>query len=607
MSAPFDPITLEIMWSRLINIAEECWVTIWRTAFSTIIGEAQDFGCELFDAEARSIAHSPRSMPVFNLTLPLAVQAMLRHIPPETLREGDVLITNDPWICAGHLFDLAVVLPVFHRGTLVGLVGNIAHCSDIGGTRDPERVRDIYEEGLQIPPLRLYEAGRLNQDLAAVLCANVRRPEGVFGDIQAQVSSCHVGAERLRAFMDEYGLDRLTPLAREVQDRAEAAMRAAIRAVPDGVYRSQVTIDGVEGPQHLPCAVTVAGDEITVDWSGAPPQSPRGGVNCTYTYTAAHTVYALKSILTPAIPSNAGCYRPLHVRAPEGSLLNCRRPAAVNQRTMTGWFCGPAIFRALAPVLPQAVQAFTGLPSYAGAYGHDADGRTFNAHILLGGGQGASAHGDGRSALLYPTSAGTVSVEMFEQRTPLVVLAKELIPDSGGPGAHRGGLGQRLRLRKLHDDGLPVWVDVHPIGARVSQPGLYGGQPGQRARVRIMEGSHVVAEPQWSELVELRAPAQEIVLETSGGSGYGDPARRRPEDLARDLQEGYVTPAGAAAYASLGASAPGGSPAPAGSSAPGGSAAPLGASAPDGSPAPADAGTPCAHADSSRRRNIRAE
>jgi 5-oxoprolinase (ATP-hydrolysing)/N-methylhydantoinase A len=548
MSAPFDPITLEVLWSRLINIAEECWVTIWRTAFSTIIGEAQDFGCELFDAEARSIAHSPRSMPVFNLTLPLAVQAMLRHVPPHDLREGDVLITNDPWICAGHLFDLAVVMPVFHRGALVGLVGTIAHCSDIGGTRDPERVREIYEEGLQIPPLRLYEAGRPNHDLLAVLRANVRRPEMVLGDIQAQVSACHVGAQRLRAFLDEYGLDHLTPLAEEVQARAEAAMRAAIRAVPDGVYRSEVTIDGVEGPLRLPCAVTVAGDEITVDWSGAPPQSPRGGVNCTYTYTAAHTVYALKSILTPTIPSNAGCYRPLHVRAPEGSILNCRRPAAVNQRTMTGWFCGPAIFRALAPVLPEAVQAFTGLPSYAGAYGRDAAGRTFNDHLLLGGGQGGSAHGDGKSALLYPTSAGSVSVEMFEQRTPLVVEAKELIPDSGGPGAHRGGLGQRLRLRKLYDDGLPVWVDAHPIGARVSQPGLHGGLAGRRARFRIVEAGQIVAEPEWSELVELRSPAQEIVLETAGGSGYGDPAQRRPEDLARDLQEGYVTEAGAVAY-----------------------------------------------------------
>jgi 5-oxoprolinase (ATP-hydrolysing)/N-methylhydantoinase A len=549
MSAPFDPVALEILWSRLINIAEECWITIWRTAFSTIIGEAQDFGCELFDAEARSIAHSPRSMPVFNLTLPLAVQAMLRHVPPDDLREGDVLITNDPWICAGHLFDLAVVMPVFRRGRLVALVGNIAHCSDIGGTRDPEQVREIYEEGLQIPPLRLYEAGRLNRDLVALIRANVRRPEMVLGDIQAQVSSCHVGAERLRAFMDEYGLDRLTPLAHVVQDRAEAAMRAAIRAVPDGVYRSEVTIDGVEGPLRLPCAVIVAGDEITVDWAGAPPQSPRGGVNCTYTYTAAHTVYALKSILTPAIPSNAGCYRPLHVRAPEGSILNCRRPAAVNQRTMTGWFCGPAIFRALAPVLPHAVQAFTGLPSYAGAYGRDAAGRAFNDHLLLGGGQGASAHGDGKAALLYPTSAGNVSVEMFEQRTPLLVGAKELIPDSGGPGAHRGGLGQRLRLQKLHDDGLPVWVDAHPIGARVGQAGLHGGLPGCRARLRIVEEGRVVAEPEWSELVELRSPAQEIVLETAGGSGYGEPARRRPEDLARDLREGYVTEAGAAAYA----------------------------------------------------------
>src|SRR5579864_2809319 len=203
-AAPFDPISLEIMWSRLINIAEECWITILRTAFSTIIGEAQDFGCELFDANAESIAHSPRSMPAFNLTLPLAVQHVLRAFPKETLADGDVLVTNDPWMCAGHLYDLAVVTPVFRRGRLVGIVGSIGHCSDIGGTRDSLNVREVYDEGLQIPPLRLYRRGELNEDLMAVIGANVRRPEMVLGDIQAQVSSNRIGAERLLAFMDEY-------------------------------------------------------------------------------------------------------------------------------------------------------------------------------------------------------------------------------------------------------------------------------------------------------------------------------------------------------------------------------------------------------------------
>jgi 5-oxoprolinase (ATP-hydrolysing) len=548
MNAGLDPVSLEIMWSRLINIAEECWITIWRTAFSLIIGEAQDFGCELFDPDAQSIAHSPRSMPVFNLTLPLAVRRLLTVFPRETLEPGDVLVTNDPWICAGHLFDLAAVTPVFRRGDLVGLVGSIGHCSDIGGTRDSMSAREIYEEGLQIPPLKLYRRGILNADLVAMIQTNVRRGEMVIGDIQAQVSSNQVGADRLVAFMDEYRLSSLTPLAHVVQERAERAMREAIRALPEGTYRSEVTFDGLGEPLILPCAVTVAGAEMTVDWTGAPPQVSRGGINCTYHYTAAHTTYVLKSILTPEIPSNAGCFRPLHVTVPEGTILNCQYPASVNQRTQTGWYCGPAVFKALAGLLPDRVQAFTGLPMGMGAYGRDPAGRVYNDHLFQGGGQGASAHGDGVSALLYPTSAGNVSVEMFESRTPLLVEGKELLPDSGGPGRHRGGLGQRVRVRKLADDGIPALVDLHPHGMLTAPAGLDGGLSGARARAYVTDGQEVLEGGATVSLAELRHPAQSATIEIAGGSGYGAPVERPLERVQADLDEGYVTPAGAAPY-----------------------------------------------------------
>jgi len=543
----FDPVSLEIMWSRLINITEECWVTIWRTAFSTIIGEAQDFACELLDSKANSIAHSPRSMPVFNLTLPRAVRALLDVFPADELEDGDVLLTNDPWVCAGHLFDLAVVTPVYRGGALVGLVGSIAHCSDVGGTKDSWRAREVYDEGLQIPPLKLYRGGRLNADLMALIRRNVRNPGMVLGDVQAQVGSNRVGAQRLLAFMDEYGLQSLEPLAHEVQRRAEAAMREAVAAVPDGVYWGEAEVEVLDRRLKLACAVTVEGDELTVDWRDVPAELPIGGMNCTYSYAAAHTVYALKSILTPEIPSNAGCFRPLRVRAPEGSVLNCRYPAAVNQRTMVGWFCGPAVFRALAPVLPGRVQAFTGLPASGTAYGRDARGRIFNDHIMFAGGQGASEHGDGHAALMYPTSAGNVPVEMFEQRTPIIVERKELIPDTGGPGAQRGGPAQRLELRKLYDDGLPVLVNVLPHGMGASMTGLLGGLPGGRASFAA-SGAVVAGSTSDATLVELRDPRQSIVVEASGGSGFGDPRRRSLKAIAEDLAEGYVTPHGLAPY-----------------------------------------------------------
>jgi 5-oxoprolinase (ATP-hydrolysing)/N-methylhydantoinase A len=544
----FDPVSLEILWSRLINITEECWITIHRTAFSMIIGEAQDFGCELMDPRGDTLAHSPRSMPVFNLTLPRAVRALVDHFRTENLEEGDVLITNDPWICAGHLFDVAVVTPVFRGGGLVGLVGSIAHCSDIGGTRDTMSVREIYEEGLQIPPLKLYRRGEANDDLLRLIRQNVRTGEMVLGDIYAQVGANGVAAERLVAFMGEYGLDDLSELAQVVQERAERAMREAIAAVPDGEYAGSAGFDGLGEPMELPVRVVVEDDGITVDWSGAPDQLERGGINCTLSYTEAHTAYALKCILTPEVPSNAGCFRPIRVTAPEGSILNCEYPASVNQRTVTGWACAPAIFGALAEALPEGVQAFTGLPMGAGAYGRDADGRTFNDHLFQGGGQGASAHGDGKSALLFPTSAANTSVEMFETRTPLLVEKKELITDSGGAGRHRGGLGQQVQVRKMSDDGSPALMGIHPQGMLVDIPGLFGGHPGRRTGVRLEEDGIVVGNEDLGSLVELRRASQLLTIELAGGSGYGDPNERSIEAVQADLDAGLISAEGAGAY-----------------------------------------------------------
>ncbi len=544
----FDPVTLEILWSRLIGISEECWVTIWRTAFSMIIGEAQDFGCELLDANGQTLAHSPRSMPVFNLTLPRAVRALVDHFGTESLEEGDVLVTNDPWICAGHLFDVAVVTPVFRRGELVGLVGSIAHCSDIGGTRDTMSVREVYEEGLQIPPMKLYRRGEANDDLLRLVRRNVRTGEMVLGDIHAQVSANRVASERLISFMDEYELEDLSGLARVVQDRSELAMREAIAAVPDGEYEGSAGFDGAGEPMRLPVRVKVEGDEITVDWSGAPDQLERGGINCTLSYTEAHTVYALKCILTPEVPSNAGCFRPIRVVAPEGSILNCDYPAAVNQRTVTGWACAPAVFGALAPALPEDVQAFTGLPMGAAAYGQDAGGRTFNDHLFQGGGQGASAHGDGKSGLLFPTSAANTSVEMFESRVPLLIEGKAFVADSGGPGRCRGGLGQSVQVRKLHDDGRPVLMGIHPQGMLVDIPGLYGGLPGRRTSVRLEENGEAIENEELGGLVELRRTSQLLTIELAGGSGYDDPAERPLEAVQADLDAGLITEDGASAY-----------------------------------------------------------
>jgi 5-oxoprolinase (ATP-hydrolysing)/N-methylhydantoinase A len=542
-----DPIALEIMWSRLVTVVEEMWLTVCRTAFSLIISEAQDFACELLDPNGETLAHSPRAMPVFNLTVQRAAKALLQKFPPETLVPGDVLVTNDPWLCAGHLHDIAIATPVFKDGRMVALMTCVGHVSDIGGTKDHLRAREVFEEGLQIPPMKLAREGVPNEDLFTLIGENVRNPWQVLGDIHSMMAANALGAERLVAFMDEYGMHDLQALAAVVQNRAEAAMRDAIRAIPDGVYTSSITNNPLGTELTYPLKVTVAGDSIELDFEGTPPQLPIGGLNCTLNYTEAHATYPLKCMLSPNVRGNAGCYRPFTVKAPEGSMLNCTKPASVYLRTRTGWYIAPNIFRALSQAAPKQVQAFTGLPVSVSMYGWDARKRLYSDHLFMGGGQGASAQGDGHSSLLWPTSAANTSIELMEQRVPVLVVEKSYIPDSGGPGRHRGGLGQVVRARKLEDDGLPTLTSLYPEGVRIRTEGLFGGAPGSQAwgGVRGEDGA-LLRDTGTGELVTLTSAAEIAEVRLCGGSGYGDPRQRDLAAIAADLADGYVTPEGAA-------------------------------------------------------------
>ena len=541
-----DPIALEIMWSRLVTVVDEMWLTVCRTAFSLIISEAQDFACELLDAKGETLTHSPRAMPVFNLCVPRTVKALLAKYPPETLRPGDVLVTNDPWLCAGHLFDIAVLSPVFVDDRLVGLVGTVGHVSDIGGTRDSLKAREIYEEGLQIPPMMLYRAGAPNEDLFELIRENVRNPAQVLGDVHSFVAANAVGAERLMAFMHEYGMHDLEALAAVLQGRAETAMREAIRALPNGTYSNEVWNNPLGTPLRYPLKLTVAGEAIELDFAGAPPQLAQGGLNCTLNYTAAHATYPLKCLLTPSVRGNAGCYRPFTVKAPAGSALNCDKPMAVNLRTRTGWYIAPNVFGALAKAAPERVQAATGLPVAVNIYGREPDGTVYSDHLFMGGGQGGSAGQDGVSALLWPTSAANTSIELFEQRVPVLVVEKTYVADSAGPGRSRGGLGQRVTLRKRDADGQPTLASVYPEGVAIEASGLFGGGAGRSARGLVRDASGAVARDCGTgELVTLKSGREVVEVSLSGGSGFGDPRTRPLAAVSRDLAEGFITSEGA--------------------------------------------------------------
>jgi 5-oxoprolinase (ATP-hydrolysing) len=542
-----DPIGLEIMWGRLVTVTEEMWSTVVRTAFSLTMCESQDFACELLGVDGEKLVHSPRAMPVFNMTMPATVKGILKVYPRESLRPGDVIICNDPWLCAGHLFDVAIVTPVFRDGALVAFAGSIGHVSDIGGTKESLRAREIYEEGLQIPPMKLYTAGEPNRDLIRLIVENVRESDQVLGDLHALIAANALGAERLLGFMDEYGMGDLTTIARVIQGRSERAMREALRRFPDGVYESEVWANPLGEPLRLPLKVTVAGDAVTLDYAGAPPQLPQGGLNVAMNYTAAYTAYPLKCILSPAARGNSGDLRPITVAAPAGSVVNCTKPAAVGIRHRLGWYAATCVLNALAPAAPEHVKAYTGLPLVIYWYGQAPDGGIFSDMMFSGGGEGATLRTDGKSGFIWPTSAANTSIELFEVRIPVLVLEKTFAADSGGPGRTRGGLGARVRIRKLEDDGIAMLAAIFPEGYGVAQPGLFGGSSGWTARARIVEAGGAVIEDCGAGRISAIGSADLIVdVQLAGGSGFGDPLERPIEKIEDDLRHGYVTAEGAA-------------------------------------------------------------
>ncbi len=457
-----------------------------------------------------------------------------------------MLITNDPWLCAGHLFDLAIITPVFAGDRVVALMGTVGHVGDIGGNRDGLSVAELYEEGLQIPPMKLVRAGIENEDLFRLIGENVRDGDQVLGDVRSLIAANATGAARLLDFMREYGLGDLAALAHVVQARSETAMRQAIRALPDGVYHSTITNNPMGTPMHFPVEITVVGDAATIDFVGAPPQTSKGGINCTLTYTTAHATYPLKCMLTPSVRGNAGCYRPFTVKAPKGSILNCEKPAAVSLRTRTGWYIAPNIFRAMAGAAGRAVQSFSALPSLLGIYGKAADGALFYEILLLGGGQGGSSGGDGKSSLLWPTSAATSSIELLESRVPIVLWEKALMEDSAGAGAQRGGLGVRVRLMRRADALGPLKLIVAPEGVDLPVEGLFGGRPGTTASGRVLDlAGDLIEDCGSGTVLMLDDSSRQIELRLAGGSGFGDPLDRDPAAVDEDVRQGYVSDAAA--------------------------------------------------------------
>lgn len=532
----FDPITLEVYWSRLISIADEAATGLLRTAFSTIVRESNDFATVLMDRNGDSIAENTGGIASFSCILPKTTKTFLEKYPAETWQPGDCVITNDPFLATGHLPDFTAVSPIFHQGRLIGFAGSIAHSPDVGGALWSADCRELYEEGIRIPPSRLFRAGRRNEELVEILTANVRIPGPVMGDLEAQVVANEVAVRRTAEFLEDTGLADLQGLSEALCARADQAMRRAIAAVPDGVYRASLEADGFdEQLTRIECCVTVSGETMHIDFAGTSPQIDRG-INCVMNYTHAYAVYPIKCALDPFTPRNEGSYQAITVAAPEGSILNPRFPAPCSARQLTGHLLAGVIYEALAQVLPDKVIAECGgAPTMRALFsGLTASGDRFSQVLFASGGMGASPHRDGLPTTAFPTNVGAGSIEAYESVAPLLVWRKQLRPDSGGAGRFRGGLGQEAVIEVRTE--APVRLSL--LSDRRDHPakGLLGGLPGGAAVIAIDDGTR--PHPKSRTSVE---PGRRVTLLYAGGGGFGPPRERDRAAVLADLRDGYIT------------------------------------------------------------------
>lgn len=509
-----DAVTLELVWTRLISAVDEAAKAIVRTSFSTLSNEANDFACVLTDAEGRSLAQNTGSIPSFIGTLPATVRAIMAAHPPETMRPGDVYITNNPWIGTGHLNDISLVRPVFHAGRIVAFGATTSHVPDIGGRIRSTEARELFEEGFHIPPMLLLRDGAVDRTLITLLRTNVRTPDQTEGDVWAQVAALALIDDRIGRTLEDHRLPDLESVAREIFDRSEAEMRRRIAALPEGSWRYALQTDGMEEPFTFAVTVTLRGGEAFFDFAGTSPQQPRA-VNCVLAYTRAMTAFAIKALLLPELPNNEGIFRPLHITAPEGSILNPRYPAPVGGRAATGHYVPPAIFGALAEVLPEKIRAAPGSPLWImNIGGTDARGRTFANVLFFNGGTGAGAAQDGVDAVSWPSNISSTPIEVAERTAPVMVHRKALVEGSGGVGRHRGGRGCETVVEIEADNVGTVFVTER---LKFGAPGIKGGGDGALGRV-LVDG-----EPTDTRRQQTLMRGNVVTIRTPGGGGYGTP------------------------------------------------------------------------------------
>ena len=541
--AALTTIRQHVMWNRLLSVVEEQAQTLVRTAFSTSVREAGDLAAAVFDREGRMLAQAVTGTPGHINAMAEAVVHFIERHPVDSMAPGDVFITNDPWKTSGHLHDITVVTPTFHRERVVALFANTCHVVDIGGRGFGPDARQVFEEGINIPILHLFKRGEPNETLLELLRTNVREPQQVIGDIFSFAASNDTGSKRLLDMMREFSLDDLSALGEFIIENSRMATIERIAKLRKGIYKNSLTMDGYDEPVTLSAALTVEDDHIHVDYTGTSPASAHG-INVVLNYTKAYTCFGVKCVVAPDIPNNYGSLLPITFSAPEGSILNVQRPYAVAARHIIGHLLPDTILGCLHQVIEGGVQAegsaslwniqLRGGPSVTPRSDYAGEIPQFEMLQFNSGGTGARPRKDGLSATAFPSGVRGMPVEANEAITPVVFWCKEFRPDSGGAGHTRGGLGQIIEIGGA--DGIPF--DVLAMFERVNHAprGRNGGKDAASGRVLLASGAPLRAKGQQS------IPATDrLRLEMAGGGGFGDPITRSPERVAADVKNGLVS------------------------------------------------------------------
>ena len=530
--APLDPVTIAVIGSALSTIAEEMGKALIRSAYSTNIKERQDCSTALFDPQGRVIALAEH-IPIHLGSLLGIADAVLERQELSTIRPGDVFIGNDAYTGGGtHLNDVVLMEPVFHEDLLVGWVANLAHHSDFVDRGHAH----IFQEGLRIPPVRLYREGIEQQDVMRLILLNCQVPHERINDLRAQMASNRLGVQRYQHLCGKYGRTIVAKAAASILDYAERRTRAGISQIPDGKYafRTLFDTDHVDKPLDLQVSVEIRGDEIFVDFPEAPPQV-RAPINMVRTALLATVYFAIKALVDPEVPANAGFHRPIHVSAAPGTVLNAVAPAAVYSRTDIAQRLVDMIFAAVAPVIPERVAAAsTGGILLTTSGMHPRKGRFYVYNEMQGGGMGARAAQDGLDGVqVNITNTANLPIEALEIEHPVLVECYELVRDSGGPGKFRGGMTMRRRVRVIDHAAT---ISAGGTNSTIPPFGLFGGLPGTETRVELPEGA-----PPLKRRAGILSAGQAIGMVAAGGGGYGDPRERDRASVLRDMKEDRIS------------------------------------------------------------------